>query len=492
MRTIKLLSFVLIFATFITACKKEEKNKEQETIQTLGSVQFNLQSEALTAKGINADNLNAVIITIRKTNGEIVHNMKTIKLLKFNESYITEPIALNIGNYELVDYMVVNANNEIVFVTPKKNSEMAHLVTKPLEIPFIISKDIVTKLTPEVLKVEGTSAINFGYVTFSFNEIKYFDFLTGVFVYDNTIQNYKLTDAKLEVKIEVTTIIHSQNIPALTTKVYVLDKNNNYTLTVTKLGYKKYVKTFSRNDLFAYNNNPLVICLQKDDSTLFAGLKGFYPFEMNANDHSGNNYHGTQVGNTHFVNGIIGKARKFVKDSAQHVFEYVNIPCPINGNEYTVSFWTKLTNNADHNTFLILNNTGSWYSSALWIYTSGGKIAVLQNAQDLRTSEYLPNFNYSQNFLNSPVLSANKDYYITVTFKNKTLSIYLNGNITNTYTNVSNIPAINENIKIGVCPTPNSYYGYGYQLNGNMDELRIYNRALTSNEIQTLYALRSK
>ncbi len=66
--------------------------------------------------------------------------------------------------------------------------------------------------------------------------------------------------------------------------------------------------------------------------------------------------------------------------------------------------------------------------------------------------------------------------------KNVQYDIYLDGNLKTPLT-VGNTPEVTDgtNVIIGVLPSSNQYY------NGNIDEVRIYNRALSPTEIQELY-----
>jgi hypothetical protein len=69
------------------------------------------------------------------------------------------------------------------------------------------------------------------------------------------------------------------------------------------------------------------------------------------------------------------------------------------------------------------------------------------------------------------------------------VKLYIDGNLqTTTYAKTGNIPDIPEPLAIGanVRPDGKSFYPYDYFI-GSIDDVRIYNRALSTTEITELY-----
>jgi len=83
--------------------------------------------------------------------------------------------------------------------------------------------------------------------------------------------------------------------------------------------------------------------------------------------------------------------------------------------------------------------------------------------------------------LNSAAVDVGKWIHATVTFdkdvSTNNTKLYINGVISNQLTNLNTIPSNNNVIYMG------SYLGTSFYLDGTIDEVRIYNRALSNNEI---------
>ena len=209
------------------------------------------------------------------------------------------------------------------------------------------------------------------------------------------------------------------------------------------------------------------------------GLVAYYPFNGNANDESGNGNDGIEHGDTHYTNGMINQAREFDREDG---LEYLLIPNTLNSNEYSVGLWANLEVPSGHNSLLMLNNTSYWSGSDFWLFTSHGRVAVIQNQTDLRYGSY------NSTFMSSSELKADTYYFIVANYKNQQLTLYVNGELYAEYDNVAPIRNNPTDLNIGISPN-----GTGqYQINGSIDEFRIYNRALSESEIGELYQLGSE
>jgi hypothetical protein len=80
--------------------------------------------------------------------------------------------------------------------------------------------------------------------------------------------------------------------------------------------------------------------------------------------------------------------------------------------------------------------------------------------------------------------NLNNWYHVVVTRNNLKFTEYVNGvSIGSTYT-IGSFINTNYELRIGGYSMTNNYY-----VDGMMDEIRIYNRALNEDEIQTLFSL---
>jgi len=208
--------------------------------------------------------------------------------------------------------------------------------------------------------------------------------------------------------------------------------------------------------------------------SLSEGLVAHYPFDGDANDVSGHGHHGIEYGKVRYVNGIINQARHFDRRDG---YEYILFPNTLSNDEYSISLWINLKSVGSHHSLLMLNKTSHWGLSNFWLFTSGSRLAVVQQKQDLRYGNHRGVFDKSKK------LSDSTSYFIVINYKNQKLTLYLNGDVYAEYNNVAPIQNNSANLNIGVSPNG----GSRYQVDGLIDSLRIFNRALTALEIQALY-----
>ena len=187
-------------------------------------------------------------------------------------------------------------------------------------------------------------------------------------------------------------------------------------------------------------------------------------------DSSGGGNSGTIVGAT-WVNGKSGQALDF-KNSGNYVS--VNIPSNFNFNEGTISFWYKPnydTNNTIgviHTLFIVGPNS----------YTAG-RVQIWNNReyQPIRISHVTDILSYTH-------LSVGNWYQIVYTWDSASgqKNYYLNG--------IANVSASSSSWIANTAPTE-IYIGKNANqdsiANGVIDEVRVYNKALNSIEVQKIY-----
>jgi len=112
-----------------------------------------------------------VLFSIKAGNGEAQENIK-LTLFSLGQSYISENLELQKGNYQLTQFVVFDAAEKIIYATPLEGSVLAKYVTDPLPFEFTITNE-VTQVAPQVLAVEPTDNPElFGYVSFGFDIIR--------------------------------------------------------------------------------------------------------------------------------------------------------------------------------------------------------------------------------------------------------------------------------------------------------------------------------
>ncbi len=210
------------------------------------------------------------------------------------------------------------------------------------------------------------------------------------------------------------------------------------------------------------------------------GLVAYYPFNGNANDESGNDHNGIIDGATPVADkfgefGSSGKALNFDGN------DFVRIPNLYNATtqplvDVTYSLWFKPNQNYGAADFfsLIIRSTDAGFTEMI------GKADFFGGAHN-EFQFYMWNGNYVFNKATTTNFVANQWYHVVATRDNTTTKVYINaakeGEVT--YTNP---PIFYPDLYLGGHATSNRWY-----YNGALDDLRIYNRALTDSEVTAIY-----
>jgi hypothetical protein len=200
------------------------------------------------------------------------------------------------------------------------------------------------------------------------------------------------------------------------------------------------------------------------------GLVGWWPFNGNANDESGN-------GNDGVVNGATLTEDRFGNSSSAFSFSNNIITVAHNSlfgiqpsSELTVTFWTRVTGTQTVQHFIGKrpNGAGSFNWQFAFNYPANIGLSFVGSANNLYgvASDYQVPIN---NWVN-----------ITGIYENQLWSVYVNGEIIDSVSSTLLFPDTNTPLTFG-----NS--GNFQPLYGSLDDIAIYNRALSEQEIQNLY-----
>jgi len=205
------------------------------------------------------------------------------------------------------------------------------------------------------------------------------------------------------------------------------------------------------------------------------GLVSWFPFNGNADDESGS-------GNFGNVNRAKLCADRFDKGNRAYQFDgiysYISVELHnqslMLGNNFSISFWTKLNfNNTNNQTFI---SKGDALSNEYSIFCSQeNEIEFIDHGKLIQPNFKFPGFNTWTN--------------IICIMNHGIGSIYINGSLvynipTNKVILPSNLPLVfGAQFEPGTStPIRNSY------LNGKLDDIGIWNRVLTKDEISKLAA----
>jgi hypothetical protein len=501
---------ILVVSTFIFSCQKESiPINPEEGVMRINFSLSNLKSaNTVYSDTVTSSTLAYAVVSVEDSNGKIIKNSEKVELYNMNGNYISKPLSLLKGNYKLTGFLVLDGNNNVVYISPLKGSSKAYLVSNPLPLTFTIQTNIVTKVIPEVVNASGSKPEDFGYATFNFNVAQTFDFMVGTFIYDDTIKNYKLTSSNIAIYTD-TIATYSGNLSVnpssillnkydslgVTNKITLPERFNKYTLVISTPGYKTFSQTFTKEELKLHfkstDKGPLVIILEKAPITPPTGLVAYYKFNGDVLDYSGNNNNGTYYGRGAFTTGRKGDANGALdlNGSTDYVLTK-NSPSLNPTNQISLCAWYYSTSFAGNganglifkvNTFdplayqFNLGVTGDLYKSSDWrkfnlyISTDQGPLAMNMYYNDAsESSKY----------------KLNSWYFIVGTYAGDSIRLYVNGVLTAQLAIKGSLITANSDLWIGKSAFGRTEYDF---LAGKIDEVRIYNRALTQSEILELY-----
>jgi len=210
----------------------------------------------------------------------------------------------------------------------------------------------------------------------------------------------------------------------------------------------------------------------KDISRLDKGLLAHYEFEENTDDTSGNDRHATDATDTlKYENGVIGQSASF--DGATKVvaddfkgFDW--------GKNFSVSVWFKRT--GEWNNYQGIVNTG-YHNSGSWEVRLGRESGGTWLGAGIDTGSG------ATTWTNPNFAAQNGWHHSIMTYDGNTLSTYLDNEVISTNRHSKSIVSTNNPLTIG---ENGGGWEYFY---GLIDDVRLYDRALSADEAESLYKM---
>lgn len=220
-------------------------------------------------------------------------------------------------------------------------------------------------------------------------------------------------------------------------------------------------------------------------SLLFAqpttGLMAYWRMNGNFNDSTANALHGTPFGNPPDTTNnlsVAAKAKRFNNPTGtgvQYVTTPINAAINFSGTQnFTVSFAFHITTPWVHNGGFIDNNL-NYGGYGVWVWPEGPP------------GNYSVHFNYKNASVGTTSIPIGTWKYICAVRNNGSLQLYVDGVLNNSVAEGTMAPSYTFAPRIG------SMFFNGFSppqynpLHGSLDEMRIYNRALSQAEITSLY-----
>jgi len=304
-----------------------------------------------------------------------------------------------------------------------------------------------------------------------------FNIKIAVNAFDENLDRVTPTTATLSINSKESISLAPQvNLATITSE------SDTYTLTISKSGFISYAKQFSLSDLLKLRQDTLKIELTPDIS----GLVAFYPFNGNAEDESGHL-------NTGIVKGAILSTDRNGNSNSAYSFNGLTDFITTNGapnlniqNSFSIALWFKTS---DPDILKSSTSLGMLVSRNITTNQRAFQIA-LSNSYYTGTSIKSYVFNPSDGYTTAEYAYANKYYdnkwHNLVSVYNKTegtVRLYVDKALINeTYIG---------NVDVQQCQAPLNIGSYSSErgfFSGSIDDVRIFNKPLSSYELKYLYS----
>lgn len=212
------------------------------------------------------------------------------------------------------------------------------------------------------------------------------------------------------------------------------------------------------------------------------GAVACYPFEGNADDISGNGFHGTLSSGATLTTGHKGDANSayyFNKTSTSKI-ELPNLSNFDKSGEISISFWSKTDN------------------------VTGYGTTILSTTPDVASDRFQININWSGNPVNTaifdygnissgrltssattPVFDNWEHYVFVKSTTGNFMKIYRNGSLLASKSGGSSISNKGKKVLVGGIPA-NGEHGDQF-FKGSLDDLKIFSKALTETEVKEIF-----
>jgi len=256
-------------------------------------------------------------------------------------------------------------------------------------------------------------------------------------------------------------VLHTTPLDISTNSTIFLSFNFNNSTLIVPTGTKSLYKTSP-----IWKNFGTIFEENATDS-----LVAFYPFNGNAIDSTNNKNNGTVNGAVLTTNrlGIANSAYSF-----NGVNNYISIPSSsslnISTDKLTIASWVKANT---------LNGYQQILSKAINIDDASREFGMYLSSGNLAFETSTTNGRFDVTSSNSV---TNQWAFLVSTYDGVALNYYINGILVNSTPQSGNIINNSYDLKIGM-------FGDGIQspFNGAIDDIRIYNRAISQNEIDYLF-----
>lgn len=271
-----ILMLIGVLAGFIS-CEENAIESDPEGSLSIGII-VDQDNPAMKSADVDTavTNLFIAIISVINEEGEMVLQDEKIELYRFNDQFVSEEIRLLAGHYDLVRFLVISPEGNVLFAAPMEGSPLAYLVYDPLPVHLRIWKEERTFISPEVLPTWEHSPEDFGYLSFGVSVVRPLVFFaTAYMCYENStiVAPSLITSAEMLIMAD-STWRHGYKLEPKINRIIIRDGFPFYYIKVKKEGFLPFEGRFLRDELKKHTQtNPLMFPLvyELTDSTVTPG-----------------------------------------------------------------------------------------------------------------------------------------------------------------------------------------------------------------------------
>lgn len=150
-------AIIFLATALLSACKSDHDEPEGEVI-------FSFSTEATDGRLVTDQRPASIHLEVK--NQDYEPSTHQVVVHQYDGNLISGGIHLPSGSYTLERFMVLDVNQEIIYLIPLSGSELAEFVNTPLPTPFNVAAGEHHEVFLQVLSVEGTEPGEFGYGSF--------------------------------------------------------------------------------------------------------------------------------------------------------------------------------------------------------------------------------------------------------------------------------------------------------------------------------------
>ncbi|HEY5749538.1 MAG TPA: hypothetical protein VIU12_25900, partial [Chryseolinea sp.] len=157
-----LCAILYALLTMLSSCRTEERVEPEN-----GKTTFSFsQAQRDLGSGHGTSTPAFVLLSLKDGQGNVRENI-TLALALRDQGYSSEALDLQAGNYELLQFAILDGAHKTLYATPKEGSALAPTIANPLPLGFVVSKNGGGQVVPPVLEVTPDDTPGaFGYTTF--------------------------------------------------------------------------------------------------------------------------------------------------------------------------------------------------------------------------------------------------------------------------------------------------------------------------------------